>query len=359
MSDNVGRKTLRPLVHFARSVFGTNGLFQKITETNAKLDTLASQLGGYGSKLAASAEERATAPVTKMEAAAALLRRDVATYADLTGEPPPVLEPAVHGGGSRLCRQGDFATDAFRYWIGRTHWPLAMHRKLWEWFFIADVLWSRGVLRPGNRGLGFGVGTEPLTALFAAHDCRIVATDLDPESTRASQMGWIQTNQHATEMSSLHYPLICPLEKLAERVVFRPVDMNAIPADLTDFDFNWSSCSFEHLGSLRQGIEFVVKSIECLRPGGIAVHTTEFNLTSNTSTFESKDLSLYRRRDIEELIAALEARGHTVEPMDWDRGNGIADRYVDLPPYNAPMHLRLRLAEFDCTSIGLIVHAKT
>jgi Methyltransferase domain len=317
MSDNPVRKTLRPLAHLARSTLGTDGLFGKSLEIEAKLDALISHVANYSaaaitcadqretelkeapSKPAARSDEQTLAPITKMEAAAALLLQGGTTYADLTGEPPPVLKPAIHGGGSRLCRQGDYATDAFRYWMGRTHWPIAMHRKLWEWFFIADVLWSRGILRPGSRGLGFGVGTEPLTALFAAHDCQITATDLDSESTLASQLGWIQTNQHASEMSALHYPLICSKEHLERMVNFRPVNMNDIPLDLNGFDFTWSACSLEHLGSLRHGIEFFVKSIECLRPGGIAVHTTEFNLSSNTSTFETEGLSLYRRCDIE------------------------------------------------------------
>ena len=356
MSDKLVRKALRPLAWAARSLLGTNGLFEQSRRTEAKLDALASDLANRSNAWMAKSEELASAPATKMELAADLLLNGGATYADLTGEPPAVLAPAIHGGGSRLCRQGDYATDAFRYWIGRTGWPLSMHRKLWEWFFVADALWSRGALQAGNRGLGFGVGTEPLTALFAAHDCEVTATDLDPQTSEA---GWIQTNQHASGVSALHYPAICSAEKLAQRVTFRPVDMNNIPDDLTNFDFNWSSCSFEHLGSLRRGIDFVVNSMASLRPGGIAVHTTEFNYSSNTETFETPDLSLYRRRDIEELVTELEARGHRVEPVDWSRGAGIADQYVDLPPFNAPMHLRLRLAGFDCTSIGLIVHAKS
>jgi hypothetical protein len=358
MPNNMMRRTLKPLAHLARSLLGTNGLFEQGRQIESKIDSLASCLA-HNRPEAMAIEQLPLAPITKMESATALLPEAGATYAGLTGEPPPVLEPAVHGGGSRLCRQGDYATDAFRYWIGRTHWPITMHRKLWEWFFVADALWSRGFLQPGSRGLGFGVGTEPLTALFAAHDCRITATDLDAESTRASETGWIQSNQHASEISALHYPLICPREKLVEQVVFRPVDMNDIPSNLTGFDFNWSACSLEHLGSIRHGIEFVVRSMACLRPGGIAVHTTEFNLSSDTDTFETRNLSLYRRRDMEELVSELEHRGHRVEPIDWTRGEGIADRYVDLPPFNAPLHLRLRLAGFDCTSIGLIVRAKS
>jgi hypothetical protein len=46
--------------------------------------------------------------------------------------------------------------------------PVPSHRKLWEWCYIAQVLWERGLLQPGRPGLGFGVGHEPLAALFAS-----------------------------------------------------------------------------------------------------------------------------------------------------------------------------------------------
>ena len=57
---------------------------------------------------------------------------------------------------------------------------------------------------------------------------------------------------------------------------FRAVDMNDIPPDLRGFDFTWSSCALEHLGTLRAGADFVVEQMTCLRPGGVAVHTTEY-----------------------------------------------------------------------------------
>ena len=44
---------------------------------------------------------------------------------------------------------------------------------------------------------------------------------------------------------------------LTRRVSFRAVDMNTIAADLTDFDFCWSSCCFEHLGSIDHGLQFI------------------------------------------------------------------------------------------------------
>jgi hypothetical protein len=94
-----------------------------------------------------------------------------------------------------------------------------------------------------------------------------------------------------------------------------------------------------------------------LKPSGIAVHTTEFNMSSNADTFESAELSLYRRKDLEALVDRLGTAGHHVEQIDWYQGRGFADRHIDLPPYTIePLHLRLRIAEYDCTSIGLIAH---
>lgn len=133
--------------------------------------------------------------------------------------------------------------------------------------------------------------------------------------------------------------------------------MNAIPEALRGFDFCWSACALEHLGSLEAGARFVESSLRTLAPGGVAVHTTEFNLSSNDDTVDAGHTVIYRRRDLEALAERLRARGHHVEPLDFDPGSGVLDRYVDVPPFLAEPHLRLRLERFDCTSIGLIVRA--
>ena len=95
--------------------------------------------------------------------------------------------------------------------------------------------------------------------------------------------------------------------------------------------------------------------MDTLKQGGVAIHTTEFNLSSNGHTLESRDLSLYRRRDIQELAERLMRAGYNVEPIDFDPGEALIDDYVDLPPYREEPHLRLRIGEYDCTSIGLII----
>jgi len=276
-------------------------------------------------------------------------------YAALTGDPPiPSAPPTALKAGSRMCRQGDFATDGFRYWVSRMRQPLQMHRKIWEWFFIADALFQRGQLEPHRNGIGFGVGLEPLSPVFVSRGCFITATDMMEGA--AISAGW--AGQHAANLDALTALGLCDEATFRRNMSFRVVDMNDIPTDLEGrFDFCWSSCALEHLGSLEHGLRFIEHSMSVLKPGGMAVHTTEFNMSSDTHTFESPGLSLYRRRDLDAVINRLESAGHHVEPMDWDRGSGYADGHVDLPPYSmTPLHLRLRIAEYNCTSIGLIVH---
>jgi len=232
---------------------------------------------------------------------------------------------------------------------GRKAW---MHRKLWEWSFIAQALSERGMLKSGIRGLGFAVGQEPLPALFARYKCNIVASDQQTE--QVAQMGWIETNQHSANLHELSKPSICPDDKFKQRVSFRFVDMNKIDDDLKGFDFVWSSCSLEHLGSLEHGKEFIYNSIKCLKPGGFAIHTTEYNISSNDETLVDGWAVIYRKRDIEEIGHSLQAAGHRID-LDFKLGNKPLDLQVDFPPYKQDVHLRLELSGYVCTSFGLII----
>jgi SAM-dependent methyltransferase len=227
-----------------------------------------------------------------------------------------------------------------------------LHRKQWEHFYIAQALSERGLLQPHMRGLGFAVGREPLPSLFATFECEIVASDWYEDAARAA--GWVGTDQHASNLEVLNERGLCAPDLFQKRVSFRVVDMNQIPGDLRNFDFLWSSCSLEHLGSIEKGEQFIYNALECLRPGGVAVHTTEFNLSSNDHTVDHEPTVLFRRRDIERVAARLAAMGHEIE-LDFSEGNGTYNRFVDVPPYRSDPHLRLLISDYVCTSIGLII----
>ncbi|WP_010273419.1 hypothetical protein [Paenibacillus senegalensis] len=257
---------------------------------------------------------------------------------------------------SKLCKQEDFATDWLQNACRQLKEPFQYHRKLWEFCFITQALQERGLLAPGSTGLGFGVGKEPLVSYFASKGCYITATDLD--ASTAAQQGWTQTNQYAVHLQQLNERQLCDPAQFLERVGFCHVNMNHIPPTLFNaYNFTWSSCSFEHCGSIELGKQFILNQMNCLKPGGVAVHTTEFNLSSNDKTMDEGITVLFRLQDIEWMVQELRKQGHHIE-VDYSVGTQPFDSYVDVPPYKSNVHLRLQLAQYISTSIGLIIQKK-
>lgn len=272
------------------------------------------------------------------------------------GLPTPHPEPAPAKSAfpySSVCRAKHFREPYFTHWAQALGQGLRYHRKLWEFVFICQALHERGVLKKGARGLGFGVGREPLAAYFAARGCKVLGTDMGADA--AVEAGWTSTAQHAAGKEALAYPHICPPKTFNANVDFRNLDMNHIDDDLLDFDFCWSACALEHLGSIEQGLRFIERSVGTLRPGGWAIHTTEFNVSSNDQTLDHAGTVLFRRRDFETLVERLEAAGNIVAPFDFTPGFGTIDRYIDAPPYLDQPHLKLELEGYAATSIGVIV----
>lgn len=259
--------------------------------------------------------------------------------------------PSLRQFSSQLCTASQFEEPIYGRWCSALREAPEFRRKQWEFVYICEALDRHNMLAKGKKGLGFGVGKEPLPALFASLGCEVLATDLDPSAP--ASMDWISTDQHATQLADLNAKEICSPELFAQRVQFRAEDMNRISPDLVDFDFTWSSCAFEHLGSIRHGLEFFVNSLKCLRSGGVAVHTTEFNLSSNYSTIEAHNLVVFRRFDIEELERKVKAVGCRLLPINYHPGNTQVDRHYDIPPY-ANTHLRMQLDRYVFTSIGLV-----
>lgn len=267
---------------------------------------------------------------------------------------------------SKLCTQADIESEWLRFWCGQLQIVPMYNRKVWEYGFVLQALWEGGHLRTGAQGLGFAVGTELTPSYLASRNIQVLATDLAGEDQRAED--WAQTAQHADAVEPLLRPKLVRRERFLANCRFRPVDMNAIPADLHgQFDFCWSMCSFEHVGSIEQGLEFVRNSVRCLKPGGIAVHTTEMNLEPDGETIANWGTVLFQPRHMADLAQRLAADGHELLPLNLDAGTGMLDRFIDVPPYEHqaegtmafPMspHLRLSIDGFPVTSVGLIVRA--
>lgn len=246
----------------------------------------------------------------------------------------------------------EFIRMCYRAWV-----PPTYHRKAWEWVFIMHHANRMGVVGPGKRGLVFGVGSEPLPGVFAEDGMSVMATDAPPEIGITS--GWTNRDQFAQNVDKLPH-LSLNKEQFDSLVSFQPCDMNAIDPSLRGFDLCWSSCALEHLGSLRKGVDFIINSVEqTLKVGGVAIHTTEYNLSSNKKTMEEGWCVLYRRRDMDELVAELRSRGHEVDTFSVAPDSNVIDGYVDYPPYLDQPHLKLELSGYVTTSVGIVVRRGT
>jgi len=263
---------------------------------------------------------------------------------------------------SSVCRMQDLLDN--KKWLNdmgknltHPHLPESdclMNRKAWEYVFITQALYERGMLTKGKNGLGFAVGKEPLPALFAKYGCKITATDIDFSTETAKE--WINTNQHGSNsVDNLYKADLCDRETFYKNVSFMSLDMNDIPNNFTDFDFCWSSCAFEHLGSIQNGKQFIYNMIKCLKPGGIAIHTTEYNLSSYFGCMDKSKNAIFGLSDFYEIRDIPIAQGHYVEDLDFRLGNYSEENYISYPPYEKP-HFKLYLDGGGIsTSFGLII----
>jgi 2-polyprenyl-3-methyl-5-hydroxy-6-metoxy-1,4-benzoquinol methylase len=269
---------------------------------------------------------------------------------------------------SKATRQADIESPWFAYWCAQLGIPVTYHRKIWEYCFVLQTLHDANLLVPGKRGLGFACGEEPIPSFLASRGLSITATDLAPEKVVGK--GWIETGQHASSLDKLWHSHIVTREAFDRMVSLQFVDMNAIPPSLGGYDFCWSICSLEHLGSIAKGLDFIENSLSVLRPGGVAVHTTEYNMDGEGPTIDNWMTVLFQRKHIESIADRLTKKGHYVAPLDFDVGDGPLDHFIDLPPYDwealvrqdqgglreSPAHLKLAIDGFACTCFGLVIH---
>lgn len=254
---------------------------------------------------------------------------------------PPTLEEPT----SQLCTSAQFAEPAFLEITEAMALERIAHRGIWQHAYIVSVLATEGVIAPGKRAIGFGCGAERTPALLASRGVTVLASDQPGEAAEQ-------------RLDAMFDARVIPREDYDRLVSFHPIDMNDLPGGLDgQFDCLWSASAMQHLGSIRRGLDFVERSLPALRPGGIAVHTMDFNLGSNEETVDNPDIAIFRRRDIEALAGRLQAEGHQVLPINLHPGEDREDEVIDQPPYGLP-HLKLIIGRQVITTFGLAVRRK-
>lgn len=276
------------------------------------------------------------------------------------------LERARIGLNWKPSTQEDLESDWVAYWLGELKLPVIFHRKLWEYAYVLQAIYEHGALRPGARALGFGCGEEPIASYLASQGVDTLVTDLETEI--AKSVGWLDSNEHSSTLESSFKGNLVARAVFDKHVKHRFVDMNSIPSDLVEYDFCWSICSMEHLGSIRHGLDFVINTMKTLRSGGISVHTTEFNFNNDEQTLDNDPhCVLFQKKHFAQLAEELTNKGYEVFPLDFFVGNKPLDSFIDIPPYGShwpegqgagqsivTAHIKSAVAGYASTCFGII-----
>lgn len=222
--------------------------------------------------------------------------------------------------------------------------PFRIHRKLWEFCSIAD--WFTKLDKYSRcKVIGFGVGTEPLPAWFAEQGATVVASDLQSDD-------W-KKGQNSSSLSDIPWEGICDKSRVGN-ITFAEIDMRSIPDEHCQggFDFAYSAGSFEHLGSIVNGLRFFCRQMKCLRPGGVAVHTTE--LLCSGPKLNNCDLVAFSPGDLRRLSSMLRRQGDELLEVDLSMGHSAEDEYIDEEPYGDEPHIKIAIDGRVITSVCLV-----
>ncbi|GHV58146.1 hypothetical protein FACS189460_5590 [Deltaproteobacteria bacterium] len=270
---------------------------------------------------------------------------------------------------SKLSTQQDMESDWCRHWLSELHIPFCYHRKNWELGFVLQVLHEHDMF--GKKGLGLACGNELLPSYLTARGCQITAGDKPLDCGDIEQKGWSETAQYTKSKESLYYAYLVDRDIFEANFTLAYIDMNYLPPDLNNtFDFCWSICAMEHLGSIRNGLDFLKNTLKLLKPGGISIHTTEFNIYSENETIDNCGSVLFQKKHFEKLSEIINKGGDRLYPINFDLGDGLFDRYVDMPLYPRQKimgindrvhttylcpHIKLLVGGFPATCAGVIL----
>jgi SAM-dependent methyltransferase len=170
----------------------------------------------------------------------------------------------------KICDLCDWENEDFLSILDDLHLSFGRenkHRKHWEFAQAFYGLKRLNCLTPEAIALGVGTGCEHPIYYLANVIAKVHATDL------YGQGGFAQTNAFAEML--VHPEKFAPFPYREERLVTQYMDGCDLKYPNNCFDIVFSFSSIEHFGSHEASSKAVQGMARVLRPGGIAVITTE------------------------------------------------------------------------------------
>ena len=291
---------------------------------------------------------RATKDIENLRLSVKALGYELARALEPRLQAIPVDPPRVVGLYSKPATQADLETRWCRGWCAELHERPRYHRRIWEFTYILQALLEGEALTSSARVLALGSAETAVLSHLASKNVRSVVSGPDAPRPR----------NDLVDQATFH-----------RNVQYKPVSGSALVEGHEGFDACWSAGQAGAMGSIRQGMDFIVESMSTLKPGGLAVHLFDFNYADDQRTIDNWSSVLFQRRHIEALAAELKAAGHAPARLDFHAGHQPMDRFIDPPPYDTGQteafdrlwrdgwqaaHLKVAVDGFAVTSFGLI-----
>lgn len=171
------------------------------------------------------------------------------------------------------CTPAQVRDPAFRGWQKQLDATPRDPATAWQAAYVMQVLERYGLLQPGARGLAFGPQGSAIAGLLTTNGLACDTVGLSDAKGADQPEG------------SVH--------------------PEALPGDFFAYDLVLSIRATDTLTSERSAQAFLEKAMECLRPGGLAVHVVAHRLAGQETPATSFD-----RNGLEKVLLAMISRGH-------------------------------------------------
>ncbi|MDX1923722.1 MAG: hypothetical protein SFT91_00560 [Rickettsiaceae bacterium] len=256
---------------------------------------------------------------------------------------------------SQSCTQSQFDSFGYKDLVSQLDQQPQYNRRQWEMVYIIKALQERSMLTSNKNGVGFGLISDPLRSLFAKPGMQIVFYQVN--KIISEDQGQIYAQQVESLGNHFDDKALFNNES-SNSILIKKLESSSIPSEFQIFDFLWSSATASYLGSIDKGERFILDSVNSIKPGGVAVHILEYNLSSNEGTIFEGSVVLFRKKDIQKIVTNLVQKGHEVY-LNLNPGSGKLDYYIDPPPYKPNPHIKAKIGGYASTSFGIIIRKKS
>ena len=246
---------------------------------------------------------------------------------------------------NKICQVADLENEEWRNVLKEIKCKIDksnFHRKIWEYVQIIYCLKKLKFLTPQSICLAIGAGREPILYYLTYKVKKVYGIDL----YEGVFFGGEDESDIPTSVGKY-----APFPYVEDKLILTRMDALDLKFPDNYFDFVFSASSIEHFGNKRRILRAIKEMYRVLKPGGVAVITTELKLNRFATTLPG--VRLFR---LEEFLKIGEKTGFIIQNnFDLRIEKEYFENWIKLPEeiHKRP-HVILRFFNSIFTSINVV-----